>query len=107
MPDQALPGVARQHALDDLVGRFKLLVAANDLDALLFFVGGEQGEAAEDIQHHMRTQHALSGQLERLQRMVLTIFPIAIQMPRPPVLDRQAYRSVVLSLAPGATENTL
>ena len=87
MPDQALPGVARQHALDDLVGRFKLLVAADDLDAALLFVRGKQSEAAEDVQHHMRAQHALGRQLERLQRVVLTILAITIQMPRAPVLD--------------------
>jgi len=49
----------------------------------------------------MRAQHALSGQLERLQRVVLTILPIAIQMPRPPILDRQADGPVVVSLAFG------
>ncbi|MDT4830213.1 hypothetical protein FQZ97_636670 [compost metagenome] len=99
MPDQPFPGVTRQHAFDNLVGRFKLLVAANDLDALLFLVGGEQGEAAEDVQHHMRAQHALSRQLERLQRVVLTILPIAIQMPRPPIFYRQADGAVAVSLA--------
>ena len=101
VPDQALPGVARQHALDDLVGRFKLLVAADDLDALLFLVGGEEGEAAEDVQHHMWAQHAFSGQFERLQRVVLTIVTVGIQMPRPPILDRQADGPVVVSLAFG------
>ena len=101
VPDQALPGIARQHALDDLVGRFKLLVAADDLDALLFLVGGEQGEAAEDVQHHMWAQHAFSGQFERLQRVVLTIVTVAIQIPRPPILNRQADGPVVVSLAFG------
>jgi hypothetical protein len=99
VPDQALPRVARQHALDDLVRRLVLLVAADDLDAALLLVRGEQGEAAEDVQHHMRAQHALGRQLERLQRVVLRIAPI--QVPRPPVLDRQADRPVVVGLALG------
>ena len=49
----------------------------------------------------MRTQHALGRQLKRLQGVVLTILPTAIQMPRPPVLDRQPDRTVVVGLALG------
>ena len=101
MPDQTLLGVARQHALDDLVGRLKLLVAADDLDAALLPVGGKQGEAGQDIQHHMWPQHALSRSLERLKRVVLRIILRAIQMPGSPVLDRQADRPVVVGLALG------
>ena len=64
VPDQALLGVAGQHALDDLVGGLVLLVAADDLDAALLLVGGEQGEVGEDVEHHMRPQHALGRQLQ-------------------------------------------
>ena len=49
----------------------------------------------------MWAQHAFSGQFERLQRVVLTIVTVAIQMPRPPILDRQADGPVVVSLAFG------
>ena len=44
MPDQTLLGIAGQRPLDNLVRGFVLLVAADDLDASLLLVGGEQGE---------------------------------------------------------------
>ena len=42
MPDQALLRVALDHAVDDLVGGVVLLVAADDLDAPVLLVGGEE-----------------------------------------------------------------
>jgi hypothetical protein len=107
MPDQALPGRARQHPFDDLVGRLVLLIAADDLDAALLPVRGEQGEAGQDVQHHMGPQHAFRRQLQALQaaplghgwgRVQARGF---FQIPRPPILHRQAQGTVVVFLALG------
>ena len=56
VPDQALAGIAGQHALDDLVGAIVLLVAADDLEPAFFLVGGEQGEVGQDVQDDVRAQ---------------------------------------------------
>ena len=101
MPDQTLLGIAGQHPLDDLVRGLVLLVTADDLDASLLLVGGEQGETGENVQHHMRPQHAFGGELQTMQRMPLRVTSIRIQIPRPPILDRQAERTVVIFLALG------
>ena len=49
----------------------------------------------------MRPQHALGGELQTMQGMPLRVTAIGIQIPRPPVLDRQAERTVVIFLALG------
>ena len=59
MPDEALLRVALHHAVHDLVGGHVLLVAADDLDAPVLLVGGEEGEVLQDVQHHLGPEHAL------------------------------------------------
>ena len=56
MPDQPLFGVARQHALHNLVAGVILLVTADDFDAPLLPVGGKEGEIGEHIEQHARPQ---------------------------------------------------
>ena len=63
MPDQPLARVAGQHALDDLVGAVVLLVAADDLQAAVLFVGGEQGEVGQDVEDDVRAQQGLAVDL--------------------------------------------
>ena len=60
MPDEALLRIARHHPGHDLVGGLVLLVAADDLDAAVLLVGGEEGEVLEDVQHHLGPEHALA-----------------------------------------------
>ena len=90
-----------ERSLAQAAGVWRWQLRRHYLDALLFLVGGEQGEAAENVQHHMRAQHALGRQLERFQRMVLTILAITIQMPRAPVFDRQADGPIAVGFALG------
>lgn len=61
MPDESFFGDARQHALDDLVGAFVLLVAADDLEAALFFVGGEEGEVGENVEEDVGAEKIRDG----------------------------------------------
>ena len=51
VPDQALLDLTFDHSLDDQVRALVLLVAEDDLDAAVFFVGGEDGEVLQDVQH--------------------------------------------------------
>jgi len=53
MPNQAFLRIPGHDAGDHLIGRLELLVAADDLDAAVFFVGGEQREVLGDVQHHV------------------------------------------------------
>ncbi len=54
-----LRGVAGQHALHDLVGGLVLLVAADDLEAAVLLVGGEEGEVGQDVENDVGTQQRL------------------------------------------------
>ena len=63
MPDQALLRVALHHALDDLVRGVVLLVAADDLDAPVLLVRGEEREVLQDVEHHLGPEHALDRRL--------------------------------------------
>ena len=56
-----LRGVSRQHPLDDLVGALILLVAADDLQAALLFVGGEEGEVGQDVEEDVRAEEGFGG----------------------------------------------
>jgi hypothetical protein len=50
MPKQALARLTSYNALDDFVYAFDLLVAGNDLDALLALLRGERGKVGEQVQ---------------------------------------------------------
>jgi hypothetical protein len=52
MPDQALLRITLHHSIDNLVGGEVLLVTADDLDAAVLVVGGEEGEVLQDIEHY-------------------------------------------------------
>ena len=61
MPDESLFGYAFEHALDDFVCAFVLLVAADDFEAALFFVGGEEGEVGENVEEEVGAQKIGDG----------------------------------------------
>jgi hypothetical protein len=61
VPDEPLFGRPAEHALDDFVGAFVLLVAADDFQAAFFLVGGEQGEVGEDVEQDVRAEEAGDG----------------------------------------------
>ena len=61
MPDQALLHPTGDHALDDLIGGLILLVAADELDAAMFLVGGEEREVLQDVEHDVGPQHRSDG----------------------------------------------
>jgi len=61
MPDESFFACAPEHALDDLVGAFVLLVAADDFEAALFFVGGEEGEMGENVEEDVGAEQIRDG----------------------------------------------
>ena len=74
MPDQALLWITLHHAVDDLVGGEILLVTADDLDAAVLLVRGEQREVLQDVEHDLGPEHALDCRLHVVQltfRLVL------------------------------------
>ena len=75
MPDQPLLRVALHHALDDLVRGEILLVAADDLDAPVLLVRGEQREVLQDVEHHLGPEHALHRPAHVGQRAFLLVLP--------------------------------
>src|SRR2546428_287594 len=87
MPDQALLRIALDYTGNDLVGGVVLLVAADDLNASVLFVGGEDGEVLQDVEYHSGPQHALDRGLDVLQLALVLVIVIA---PRPPHLDGHA-----------------
>jgi hypothetical protein len=52
MPDEALLRIALDHPGDDLVGGLVLLLAADNLDAPVLLISGEEGKVLQDVQHH-------------------------------------------------------
>ncbi len=48
IPDESFPGLALHHPVHHLVGGLELLVAADDLDAPVFFVRGNEGEVLKN-----------------------------------------------------------
>ena len=82
MPDESLFRIAFDHACDDLVGGEILLVTADDLDAPMLLVGGEQGEVLQDVEHHLGLKHALDRRLDVVQLPFLLIFDGAPGTPR-------------------------
>ena len=61
MPDESFFGLSAEHALDDFVGAVILLVAADDFEAALFFVGGEEGEVGETVEQDVGAQKIGDG----------------------------------------------
>ena len=92
-------GIALDHALDDLVGGLVLLVAADDLDAAVLLVGGEEGEVLQDVQHHLGPEHALDRGLDVVQLRLPRWFSVVA--PRAPHLDGHADGAVAEQLALG------
>ena len=98
MPDQALLGIALDHAGHHQVSAFVLLITADDLDAPVLLVGGEQGEILQDVQHHMGAQHGTDGTLHVRKRSLGLVLAL---VPRPPDIDGHAHRAVAIALALG------
>ena len=97
MPDEALFRLALDHALDDLVRREILLVAADDLDAPVLLVRGEEGEVLQDVEHHFGPEHALHRRLHVVQLAFLLVLLVA---PRAPHLDGHADGAVAEQACP-------
>jgi len=104
VPDQALFGAAIDHAIDHPVGCLILLIAADDLDAPVFLVGGEQGEVLQNIQQDFRPEHAFDRSFHALQISFFHasgfILHTAI-VPRPPDIDGHPHRTIAKALAFG------
>ena len=98
VPDQTLLGIALNHAGHHQVSALVLLIAADDLDAPVLLVGGEQGEVLQDVQHHMGAQHGTDGTLHVRKRPLGLILAI---VPRPPDIDGHTHRSITIALALG------
>ncbi len=92
VPDQPLARRALDHTLHDLVGGVVLLVAADDLEAALLLVGGEEGEVCQDIQDDVRAQQGLNRLADVAQAGGRQIFVCA---PGTPQFDRHADSAVV------------
>jgi hypothetical protein len=67
MPNQSLARRAGQHPLDDFVGFLLLLVAADQLEAAVLFVGGKEGEVGQDVEDDVGTEQGLTTFLEALE----------------------------------------
>jgi len=87
MPDETLLRVAPHHTIDDLVGGEILLVPADDFDAPVLLVSGEDSEVLQDVEHYLRLQHAGDGRPDMMKLAFLLVFLIA---PRPPHVDGHA-----------------
>jgi hypothetical protein len=81
---------------DDLVDAVHLLIAGDDLDAVLALLRGKGGEAAQHIQHHRRTQHRGRGLFHSIHRLR----PVTVA-PRAPQVDRHPDRAVAELFALG------
>ena len=98
VPDQTLLGIALYHAGHHQVSALVLLIAADDLDAPVLLVGGEQGEVLQDVQHHMGAQHGADGTLHVRQRPLGLVLAF---VPWPPDIDGHAHRAVAIALTLG------
>ena len=96
MPDQPLARLARHDPRDDLVDAVHLLIAGDDLDAVLALLRGERGEAVEHVEHHRRAQHRRGGLFHLAQRLLA----VAVA-PGAPQIDRHPDRAVAELLALG------
>src|SRR5438046_2820318 len=67
MPDESFFDEPCNDAINDLIGRLILLVAADDLDLTVLLIGGENGEILQDVQYHFWSQHAPGGCLQLCQ----------------------------------------
>jgi len=98
MPDQPLFWIAIDHSGYQQIRCFVLLIAADDLDAPVLFVGGKQGETLQDVQHDVRLQHRPDGALDVSQ---CAFGLVARLMPWPPYIDGHAHRAISVALALG------
>src|SRR5947208_9110406 len=64
MPDQPLFDASGHHTLDNLIDGLILLVATDDLDLAMLFIGGKEREMLQDIQDDLWSQHTMYRCLE-------------------------------------------
>ncbi len=74
MPDQAFLRETFDHPRNDQVGALILLIAADNFDAAVLLVSGEQCEILQDIQHDEGTQHGTDGAMYIRQRALTFVF---------------------------------
>ena len=98
VPDQALLGVARPHAIHDHVRALILLVAAHHLDLPVALVRGKQCEEPEQVQQHGGSHHGRHAGLHLRQRPLLMG---DIRVPRPPQRHRRVQRAIAIALSLG------
>jgi hypothetical protein len=61
VPDEPFFALSAEHALDDAVGAFVLLVAADDFQAAFFLVGGKEGKVRQDVEQDVGAEERGDG----------------------------------------------